>query len=105
MWASGGTMVSPVSGTLLADTGALPASTITFTIAIWSETACYVSLNRRNSTNTVTLNSQRIVARGGYEAHTFTFTPALNERLTLVVDSVFYDSNSAPRIQASIIGA
>jgi len=87
-WDSAGLLSSPVSDTVLADTGALTAGALTVTLIIYAPGGGGVELQQRNPTNTTTVMAQKLNIYGGIPI-TGSIGPilfSLNERLRIVAD-------------------
>src|SRR5258706_15272823 len=100
-WATAGVLSSPTAGTILADSGALLASTFAFSILITTQYAARVLVVWRNSTNNADNKSHLIktmsdspimmTGMGG-------LTLVLNERIVLRAES-----DMLGEVQASLI--
>src|SRR5947209_8102332 len=92
-WNTAGVLSAPTTGTILADTGALGATTLSFTILLYALDTCTIDIQHRNATNTTTLHSQLLYVTPGTNnpmTVTIQLTPGLNERLRVVAASDFY---------------
>lgn len=100
-WVTQGKVNNPTAGLVLADTGAVgSAGPVSGNIVIWTDTSAFVTLRRRNATNTADIATQQLYINGQnlFFMPAVTITLAVNERVQITNDNAFTGT-----IQASLI--
>ncbi|SRR5258706_16425110 len=97
-WSSEGKKTNPAAGTLLADTGGLPAMSLGSNLIIWSNVFVRLIIAVRNATNTADVAAQTVECTGNFIALGVPVTLVLNQRLIIRTDN-----DIAGDVQGSII--
>lgn len=100
MWVTNGPINNPATGEILADTGAIPAGTLSLTILVFTDVGFTMNLVQRNALNTANVNIQPIAVLGQYTVVGIPAVLVLNQRIRLEVDTAVTGN-----IQASILSA
>lgn len=86
-WSSEGKKTDPVAGTLLADTGGLPAMSLGSNLIVWSNVFVRLIIAVRNALNTADVASQTVECTGNFIVVGIPITLVLNQRLIIRTDN------------------